>query len=106
LKQDFPGEIRSLFFISKLSAHILFRRHRRMCCPYFASSTSFSLAGRRNLPTFENMLAQLPRSGRELIVLMFERKVKSPYCITIFFQFIDFRPQYLFSNFMVISMPT
>ncbi|KAJ7868517.1 hypothetical protein B0H13DRAFT_1058057 [Mycena leptocephala] len=42
-----------------------------------------NLAGRRNLPTFENVLTQ-PRTTRRT-----------------FFQFIDFRPQYLFSNFMV-----
>jgi hypothetical protein len=39
--------------------------------------------------------------GGELLVLTFERGVKSPYCITMFFRSIDFRPQYLFSNFLV-----
>jgi hypothetical protein len=38
--------------------------------------------------------------GGELIVLIFETEVKSPYSIAMFFQFIDFRPQYLFGNFM------
>jgi hypothetical protein len=66
-----------------------------MCCPSFASSTSFNLAGCCSLPTFEN-------------VLTFQREFKSTYCIAIFSQFIDFRPQYLFSNFVeyLAPMPT
>jgi hypothetical protein len=71
--------------------HILLRRHRRMCCPYFAPSTSFNLARRRNLPTVEKMCSR----SLALLVLTFQRECKSTYCITIFFEFIDFRPQYL-----------
>jgi hypothetical protein len=76
--------------VHKLSAHILLRRHRHLCCPRFASSTSFNVSGRRNLPTFENVLAQ---PGAELLVLTFQTEVKSTYCTMMFFQFIDFRPQ-------------
>jgi hypothetical protein len=65
-KQDFPVKFDLGFYfqqVHKLSAHILLRRHWRMCCPYFASPAAFNLAGRRNLPTFENVLTQ-PRTTR------------------------------------------